>query len=269
MKLNRRHLLLSATAFSTVALARPDSLLTPRVGATDGGELEWSDAGTAGAHTLVLESGLSETQTVWRSLVPLLAARHRVLTWNRPGLGRSAERDAAFTPAAHAASLQSLLRLADVRGPVVLVGHAAGGFMAEAFARQHPQAVAGLVFIDPMAFDQDALLARHDRALALQIKGMTKLWPGAAGRELRAWDDFEEALRRQPAYAGPALALLPTRETRGVPRAFSRARRDAARSEHGRFTRGQVVEVDADSFVLDEAPEAVARAMQAWLDGLA
>lgn len=271
MKLARRRLLIAATAAALppAATARPEHLLNPRLGPAEGGALEWAEAGPAGGRTLVLEAGLSETMNVWRALVPLLAERQRVLAWNRPGIGRSAARGEAFTPAAYASALQSLLRLAEVRGPVVLVGHAAGGLMAEAFARAQPQAVAGLVSIDPMAFDQDALLARHDRALALQMQGMTRLWPGAAGREMRAWDEFEAALRREPAYAGPALAVLATRDTRGVPRAFSRARREAARSEHARFARGQLADVDADAFILDEAPEAVARAIHGWLDTLA
>jgi pimeloyl-ACP methyl ester carboxylesterase len=266
MMLNRRRLLLCGLAATTpAALARPDGLLAPQLGTVDGGMLEWSDAGPAGRRTLVLEAGLSETLNIWRTLVPLLARGDRVLTWNRPGLGRSTPRDEAWTPASHAAALQALLRLARVEQPVVLVGHAAGSLMAEAFARRHPEAVAGLVLVDPMAFDQDALLARHDRALALQVKGMTQLWPGAAGRELRSWNEYEAGMRRLPAYAGPALALLPIRETRGVPRSFARARRDAVRAEMARFARGRIVDVQADAFVLEDAPDALAREIDSWL----
>lgn len=263
MPLQRRQLILAAAAAALPAVAAT-RLPEPRLSPTPQGALEWVEAGSG--PVLLLEAGLSETLAVWRNLLPLLAARHRVIAWNRPGFGRSEPRDEVFEPARHAEALRALLRAADVNDAAVLVGHAAGGLMAEAFARAHPDQVSALALIDPMAFEQDRLLAEHDRALALQVQAMTRLWPGTAGREMRGWDGFEAGLRRLPAYAGPTLALAPRRDTRGVPRAFARARREAARAAHSRFARGQWLEIEADAFVLDEAPELLARALLAWLE---
>ena len=78
-----------------------------------------------------------------------LAARHRVILLDRPGLGWS-ERGGpdASSPAWQAAMLDALLERLDVRR-AILIGHSWGGLLALTFALDHPQRVAGLVVIAP------------------------------------------------------------------------------------------------------------------------
>ncbi len=78
-----------------------------------------------------------------------LAARHRVILVDRPGLGWS-ERSGkeGSSPAYQAAILRELLDRLDVERAVV-VGHSWGGALATSFALDYPQRVAGLVLIAP------------------------------------------------------------------------------------------------------------------------
>jgi pimeloyl-ACP methyl ester carboxylesterase len=78
-----------------------------------------------------------------------LAARHRVILLDRPGLGWSERRSSdGSSPAYQAAMLSAVLdRLGVDR--VILVGHSWGGLLALTFAFDYSHQVAGLVVIAP------------------------------------------------------------------------------------------------------------------------
>jgi pimeloyl-ACP methyl ester carboxylesterase len=78
-----------------------------------------------------------------------LAARHRVILLDRPGLGwskRAGRRGSS--PAYQAAVLRDVLDQLGVECAIV-VGHSWGGALAAAFALDHPQRVVGLVLLAP------------------------------------------------------------------------------------------------------------------------
>ena len=78
-----------------------------------------------------------------------LAARHRVILLDRPGLGWSERRGPeGSSPAYQAAMLDAVLDRLDINRAIV-VGHSWGGLLALTLALDHPQRVAGLVVIAP------------------------------------------------------------------------------------------------------------------------
>jgi pimeloyl-ACP methyl ester carboxylesterase len=90
------------------------------------------------------------------AVLPQLARSHRVCAYDRPGTqqmdgspGRSTEVAQPTTAPGDAADLHALLTAADITGPLVLVGHSWGGFVALTYARTHPDEVVGLVLVDP------------------------------------------------------------------------------------------------------------------------
>ena len=87
---------------------------------------------------------------VYKAQIPDFARRHRVVTWDNRGNGRS---DRPQDPAAHtalerAANLEAVMDAAGVSAAVLVGLSGASGPMI-AFTGQHPERVLGLVFIGP------------------------------------------------------------------------------------------------------------------------
>jgi len=87
---------------------------------------------------------------VWKAQVPDFARRHRVVTWDARGNGRS---DRPSDPAAHTvpARAADLGRVMDAvqLDDAVLVGLSSAGRVVVAFAAEHPQRVRGIVLVCP------------------------------------------------------------------------------------------------------------------------
>jgi lipase len=110
--------------------------------------------------------GSASTGAQWRSLVGCLGGRHRVITPDLAGYGRSGLPQAPRTLAAEAAFLAPLVTQAGE--PVHLVGHSFGGAVALEIASRMPACVRSLTLIEPAAFHLFAAAGEH--ALADEIR---------------------------------------------------------------------------------------------------
>jgi pimeloyl-ACP methyl ester carboxylesterase len=104
--------------------------------------------GNAPGPTVVIEQGAGAASFFWWGVQDALAHRVRVATYDRAGLGWSDPAPRGRSIADRARELHELLSAAGVPGPFVVVGHSYGGPLASLFARDFPEAVAGLVFAD-------------------------------------------------------------------------------------------------------------------------
>ena len=79
-----------------------------------------------------------------------LAARTRILLYDRLGVGQSGPRHSseALLASTIADQLKALLEAAYLPAPYLLVGHSLGGFYVQAFARQYPNETAAVVLVD-------------------------------------------------------------------------------------------------------------------------
>jgi pimeloyl-ACP methyl ester carboxylesterase len=102
----------------------------------------------------VLESGRGEDFTVWAKVQPALSRSTRTCSYDRAGFGWSEPQAGARDANSIATQLHALLLEAGITGPVVLMGHSAGGIYIRAYASQFPAAVAGLVFVDASTPEQ-------------------------------------------------------------------------------------------------------------------
>jgi pimeloyl-ACP methyl ester carboxylesterase len=82
-------------------------------------------------------------------LATLLGASGRVIAYDRAGIGSSPAPDHDRTLQEIHAELTDVLNASRLSRPPVLVGHSLGGLIAYTYARRHPQALAGLVLLDP------------------------------------------------------------------------------------------------------------------------
>lgn len=112
----------------------------------DGATLAYDIEG-AGEPALAFAHGWCSKAAHWDAQAAGLGARHRIVRWDRRGMGRSAGAAPATGPAQHADDLAAILDRAGI-GKTVVVGHAGGGPSALAFAVRHADRTAALVMVD-------------------------------------------------------------------------------------------------------------------------
>jgi pimeloyl-ACP methyl ester carboxylesterase len=149
---------LVASTIMNAALGTSDRLLHPPPGAfyqVGAARMHLYCSGT-GAPTVILDSGLGDDWLQWRKVQPALSQLTRVCSYDRAGYGWS-DPQAGPRDSVHIADqLHSLLQQADISGPVLLMGHSAGGLHIREYATRYPEGLAGLVFVDastPTQFD--------------------------------------------------------------------------------------------------------------------
>jgi pimeloyl-ACP methyl ester carboxylesterase len=131
--------------------------------------LHYLDQGTGGPPIVLLHgNGAMAEDFVASGLFGRLAARHRVIAFDRPGFGHSTRpRGRAWTPAAQAAVLLRGLRALGVERPV-LVGHSWGVLAALSMALQAGrEEVSGLVLLAGYALPSPRLDVLPPSLLAL------------------------------------------------------------------------------------------------------
>jgi len=101
-----------------------------------------------GSPTVVLVSGLEAPQAYWDSVIPDLAAKATVVTYDRAGIGKSEIGDLPTHGEQSAKDLQVLLDKLGVSRPYILVGHSYGGSVARLFASMYPDDMGGLILED-------------------------------------------------------------------------------------------------------------------------
>jgi pimeloyl-ACP methyl ester carboxylesterase len=109
--------------------------------------LRWVEAGS-GEPVVVAGAGAGEPGSLaWAGVLPALPATIRVVAYDRAGLGLSDP----VSELSLEQELDDLMAVVAAAGdwPCVLVGHSWGGLLALLAALLHPDAVSGLVLVDP------------------------------------------------------------------------------------------------------------------------
>lgn len=125
----------------------------------------------AGPIPLVLIHGFPLDKEMWKPQAEALAAVARVILVDQPGFGGSAP--AAFTVDSAADAVAARLDAEGVTGRAVVGGLSMGGYVAMAFARRHPDRLAGLILADTRAEadDEAGKKARGEMIALARSKG--------------------------------------------------------------------------------------------------
>jgi pimeloyl-ACP methyl ester carboxylesterase len=296
--------LLAGTALQVNAAARRAERENPPRGrfvTVDGVRLHVIEDGAGPPVVLLHGNAVTAEDWVASGVMHRLAARHRVLAFDRPGYGYSdrprSRRWGAEAQAALFAAAFAQLGL----GPAVVVGHSWGALVAVALALDHPQAVGGLVLAagyhyptrraDVVAFSPPAIPVLGDvlRYTAAPLTGrmiaptlVRRMFaplpvpPAFAeavplGIMLRPWqiraaaEDAATMTPRAEAAAGryPELARLPVRIIAGAADEVVDTGRHSERLH--RDVPGSVLRIvpGAGHMVHHAAPEAIVEAVEA------
>ena len=171
----------------------------------------------SGAPTVVFEAGGSLAGWDWLLVHPAIAAKTRACIYDRAGFGFSDPATRPGTSANAVDDLHTLLHVAGVAPPYVLVGHSSGGAYVQHYAYTYPSEVAGLVLVDASHEDEDEHLDRitkgkysqllaqlgasEQKCLAASHAGLT---PGSTA--------FDECIGRPPEKFGAALGAAYLRQ---------------------------------------------------------
>lgn len=105
--------------------------------------------------TILLESGGGMNATEWDALAPQLARKTgaTVVAYDRAGFGQSDLPESKADLREDTAALWRGLAKLGLDRNLILVGHSYGGFLIRFEAAEHPDAVRGLVFVDPFTLE--------------------------------------------------------------------------------------------------------------------
>lgn len=193
--------------------------------------VRWVEAGS-GSPTVVLAAGRNDTAISWTPLLAALAARMRVVVYDRAGLGASDPDPGPGVPTVErqVADMAAVIA-ATSAGPCVVAGHSWGGLLAQVLAYRHPELVAGLVLVDPAHEDMmngipgplrrlNLLLSEHLPSVLLAL-GLLK--PYVRRRARRTAARFSDDPRVQRAvveaylvHASPTQVRATRDELRGI-----------------------------------------------------
>ncbi len=95
-------------------------------------------------HPLLLISGVGYGAWFWHKIVPGLAERYRVITFDNRGAGQSDKPAGPYSVPMMAADTAGLLDALDVKGAYI-VGHSLGGFIAQELVVNYPDLVDKLI----------------------------------------------------------------------------------------------------------------------------
>lgn len=231
---------LAAAAIVTGCRASPPPVATPGPASDTrwveggAGRLRVTDRG-AGSPAIVFLHGLGNDRTVWDAQLEHLRARYRVVAYDQRGHGDSAAAPAGdYTLAALADDLEAVRRQLGL-GPMVLVGHSMSGAVITTYAGRHPDAVAGLVYVDaigdlavlppadvaPVVAAANAVvdapgrqaffraeLARAQPATRARVDaGLARMDGAAFGAMFTALGALRDGRARLAPYHGPAVAI--------------------------------------------------------------
>ena len=136
----------------------------------DDTKIYWEETGSGDPLLLII--GLGGTHKDWFRLVPKLAEKYRVITFDNRGTGETVASDEPFSIAAMASDAKAVLEAAGVRKAHVH-GMSMGGMIAQEFALNYPEMVRSLILGVTACGGSQSVLAKPEVYATLQGRGIS------------------------------------------------------------------------------------------------
>jgi len=98
--------------------------------------------------TVIIITGMACSIYDWIDIVDEISIDSSVVTYHRPGYGKSSLGSEKRTTGKTVKELNQLIEEQKISEPIILVGHSYGGLCAQHFAKTYPNKVASLLLID-------------------------------------------------------------------------------------------------------------------------
>ena len=135
----------------------------------------WTSGREASPVSLIFLPGLTADHRLFDRQIAYFEGKYRVLVWDAPAHGESWPFDFSFSLADKARWLAEILRLEDIRAPVV-VGQSMGGYVGQMLAQLYPELMAGFVAIDSAPLGREYVTAAEIWLLK-RMEPVYRHWP--------------------------------------------------------------------------------------------
>ena len=98
--------------------------------------------------TVVIQTGMGCSFYDWFPIIEKLSQHFTVVSYHRPGYGKSELGNHSRTTRQATKELHMLLQKLDIHDPIILIGHSYGGLCAQHFAMLHEDKLQALILVD-------------------------------------------------------------------------------------------------------------------------
>ncbi|HDR7797990.1 alpha/beta hydrolase [Bacillus tropicus] len=111
--------------------------------------------------TVVIQTGMTCSFYDWLPIIEKLSQHFTVVSYHRPGYGKSELGNYSRTTLQVTKELHMLLQKLDIHDPIILIGHSYGGLCAQHFAMLHEGKLEALILVDSTSMSLHRLDELH------------------------------------------------------------------------------------------------------------
>ncbi|WP_252211116.1 alpha/beta hydrolase [Bacillus tropicus] len=111
--------------------------------------------------TVVIQTGMTCSFYDWLPIIEKLSQQFTVVSYHRPGYGKSELGNDSRTTRQATKELHMLLQKLDIHDPIILIGHSYGGLCAQHFAMLHEDKLQALILVDSTSMNLHRLDELH------------------------------------------------------------------------------------------------------------
>lgn len=111
--------------------------------------------------TVVIQTGMICSFYDWLPIIEKLSQQFTVVSYHRPGYGKSELGNDSRTTRQATKELHMLLQKLDIHDPLILIGHSYGGLCAQHFAMLHENTLQALILVDSTSMNLHRLDELH------------------------------------------------------------------------------------------------------------
>ncbi|WP_436864283.1 alpha/beta fold hydrolase [Bacillus fungorum] len=111
--------------------------------------------------TVGIQTGMGCSFYDWLPIIEKLSRHFTVVSYHRPGYGKSELGNHSRTTKQATKELHMLLQKLDIHAPIILIGHSYGGLCAQHFAMLHEEKLQALILVDSTSMNLQRLDELH------------------------------------------------------------------------------------------------------------